>query len=114
LYLAEAGVERSVSWLVYSSSVPETNYYGYGRPFVPFSGNQYLGPDGGYYRVIIYPDLQNQSFPNYPMQLYYTVSSTGTIGIFSKCVDKRVKINKSSTTADVEQIYWKEFPTNRL
>ena len=107
-YLAEAGVERTVSWLVYYPGIPEVNYHGYGQPFAPFSGNQYLGSGGGYYVVLVYPDMQNQ---HNPTNLYYIISSTGTIGVFSKCINKRIRIRKN--VPDAEQIYWKEFPTRR-
>jgi len=87
-YLAEAGVERTISWLMYYSGVPEETY-GYGKPFAPFEGTQYLGSEGGYYEVIVYPDMQNKENPT---ELYYTISSTGSIGNFSKCILERIKV----------------------
>jgi hypothetical protein len=87
-YLAEAGIERTFSWLMCYPGIPEETY-GYGTPFDPFNGEQYLGPDGGYYKVIVYPEAQNKENP---AELYYTISSTGNIGNVSKCIMQRIKI----------------------
>jgi acyl-CoA synthetase (AMP-forming)/AMP-acid ligase II len=110
VYVSEAGLERSKSWLRAQNRFPEDYPPATPAPAPPYRIQGAMG--NGTYRAIIYPNPADAG----QQSRRYVIFSSGTVGCYRKVTNVEVRISSAGATYDywVDPYSWNEQAAQRI